>query len=34
MKPLTIDSFKTNNIKAVSSDKKSVNDFTYTSIKF
>ena len=34
MKPLTIDSFKTNNIKAVSSDLKSVDDFNYTSVKF
>ena len=34
MKPLTIDLFKTNNIKAVSSDQKSVDDFNYTSVKF
>ena len=34
MKPLTIDSFKTNNIKAVTSDLKSVDDFNYTSVKF
>ena len=34
MKPLTIDSFKPDNIKAVSSDQKSVNDFNYTSVKF
>ena len=34
MKPLTIDSFKRNNIKAVSSDQKRVDDFTYTSVKF
>ena len=34
MKPLTIDSFKPDKIKAVSSDQKSVNDFTCTSIKF
>ena len=34
MKPLTIDSFKINNIRAVSSDQKSVDDFNYTSIKF
>ena len=34
MKPLTIDSFKTNNIKAVSSDQKSIDDFNYTSVKF
>ena len=34
MKPLTIDSFKTNNIKAVSSDLESVDDFNYTSVKF
>ena len=34
MKPLTIDSFKTNNIRAVSSDQKSVDDFNYTSVKF
>ena len=34
MKPLTIDSFKTdNNIRAVSSDLKSVDDFNYTSVK-
>ena len=34
MKPLTIDSFKTNNIEAVSSDQKSVNNLSYTSVKF
>ena len=34
MKPLSIDSFKPDNIKAVSSDQKSVDDFNYTSIKF
>ena len=34
MKPLTIGSFKINNIKAVSSDQKSVDDFNYTSVKF
>ena len=34
MKPLTIDSFKPNKIKAVSSDQKSVDDFNYTSVKF
>ena len=34
MKPLTIDSFKTNDIRAVSSDQKSVNDFNYTSVNF
>ena len=34
MKPLTIDSFKPDKIKAVSSDQKSVDDFTYTSVKF
>ena len=34
MKPLTIDSFKINNIRAVSSDQKSVDDFSYTSVKF
>ena len=34
MKPLTIDSFKPDKIRAVSSDKKSVDDFNYTSIKF
>ena len=34
MKPLTIDSLKTNNIRAVSSDLKSVDDFNYTSVKF
>ena len=34
MKPLTIDSFKTNNIRAVSSDQKSVDNLSYTSVKF
>ena len=34
MNPLTIDSFKINNIRTVSSDKKSVEDFNYTSVKF
>ena len=34
MKPLTINSFKTNNIRAVSSDQKSVNSLSYTSVKF
>ena len=34
MKPLTIDSFKWEEIRAVSSDLKSVNDFNYTSVKF
>ena len=34
MKPLTIDSFKPNKIKAVSSNQKSVDDFNYTSVKF
>ena len=34
MKPLTIDSFETNNIRAVSSDQKSVDDFNHTSVKF
>ena len=34
MKPLTIDSFKPDNIKAVSSDQKSVDDLNYTSVKF
>ena len=34
MKPLTIDSFKINNIRAVSSDQKSVDNFNYTSVKF
>ena len=34
MKPLTTDSFKINNIRAVSSDQKSVDDFNYTSVKF
>ena len=34
MKPLTIDSFKPDKIKAISSDQKSVDDFTYTSVKF
>ena len=34
MKPLTINSFKANNIRAVSSDQKSVDNFNYTSIKF
>ena len=34
MKPLTVDSFKTNNIKALTSDQKSVNNFNYTSVKF
>ena len=33
MKPLTIDSFKPEKIKTVSSDKKSVDDFNYTSVK-
>ena len=34
MKPLTINSFKPDKIKAVSSNQKSVDDFNYTSIKF
>ena len=34
MKPLTIDSFKPDKIRAVSSDKKSVNNLSYTSVKF
>ena len=34
MKPLTIDSFKPHKIRAVSSDKKSVDDFSYTSVRF
>ena len=34
MKPLTIDSFKPDKIKAVSSDPKSVNDFNCISVKF
>ena len=34
MKPLTIDSFKPDKIRAVSSDLKSVDDFSYTSVKF
>ena len=34
MKPLTIDSFKPDNIKAVSSDQKSVDNLSYTSVKF
>ena len=33
MKPLTIDSFKPDKIKAVSSDQKSVDNFNYTSVK-
>ena len=34
MKPLTIDSFKCEKIRAVSSDQKSVDDFNYTSVRF
>ena len=34
MKPLTIDSFKPEKIKAVGSDQKSFDDFNYTSVKF
>ena len=34
MKPLTIDSFKCEKIRAISSDQKSVNDFNYTSVRF
>ena len=34
MKPLTINSFKPDNIKAVSSDQKSVDNLSYTSLKF
>ena len=34
MKPLTIDSFKINDIRAVSSDQKSVDNLSYTSVKF
>ena len=34
MKPLTIDSFKPDKIKAVSSDQKSVDHLCYTSVKF
>ena len=34
MKTLTIDSFKCEKIRAVSSDLKSVDDFNYTSVRF
>ena len=34
MKPLTINSFKPDNIRAVSSDQKSVDNLSYTSVKF
>ena len=34
MKPLTIDSFKPDKIKAVISDQKSVDNLSYTSVKF
>ena len=34
MKPLTIDSFKPDKIKAVSSNQKSVDNFNYTSVHF
>ena len=34
MKPLTIDSFKANNIRAVISDQKSVDNLSYTFVKF
>ena len=34
MKPLTIDSFKPDKIRVVSSDQKSVDDFSYTFVKF
>ena len=34
MKPLTIDSFKPDKIRAVSSDQKSVDNLSYTSVKF
>ena len=34
MKPLTIDSFKPDNIKAVSSNQKSVDNLSYNSVKF
>ena len=34
MKPLTIDSFKPNKIRAVSSDQKSVDNLNYTSVRF
>ena len=34
MKPLTIDSFKPDKIRAVSSDQKSVDNLSYTSLKF
>ena len=34
MKPLTIDSFKPEKSRAVSSDQKNVDDFNYTSVKF
>ena len=33
MKPLTIDSFKPDKVRVVSSDQKSVDDFNYTSVK-
>ena len=34
MKPLTIDSFKPDKMRAVSSDQRSVDNLSYTSIKF
>ena len=34
MKPLTIDSFKPDKIRAVSSDQKSVDNLNYTSVRF
>ena len=34
MKPLTIDSFEPEKIRAISSDQKSVDDFNYTSVRF
>ena len=34
MKPLTIDTFEPEKIRAISSDQKSVDDFSYTSVHF
>ena len=34
MKPLTIDSFKPDKIRTISSDQKGVDDLNYTSVKF
>ena len=34
MKPLTIDTFEPEKIRAISSDQKSVDDFSYTSVRF